>query len=193
VTVTGAVARTAATVGWELVAADGVTVVGAATIKTILPAYPATITVTSPPIHVADAELWSVPRPYLYTLTATITPDAANGAASTTTADSVIDGIEYTADSINTTMGIRGIEWNPDVGLKLNKQRVKMRGFCNHESFAGVGAAIPPRVDLLRLQQLRGVGGNAWRTSHNPPEPTLLDLADRLVCRLLSSFLSSCF
>lgn len=27
---------------------------------------------------------------------------------------------------------------------------------------------------------MRGVGGNSWRTSHNPPEPTLLDLADRL-------------
>ena len=41
-------------------------------------------------------------------------------------------------------------------------------------------AAVPPRVDLLRLQQLRGVGGNAWRTSHNAPEPTLLDITDRL-------------
>ena len=41
-------------------------------------------------------------------------------------------------------------------------------------------AALPDRVDLLRVQQLRGVGGNAWRTSHNPPEPVLLDIADRL-------------
>ena len=55
-----------------------------------------------------------------------------------------------------------------------------MRGFCNHESFTGIGAAIPPRVDLFRVQQMRGVGGNAWRTSHNPPEPALLDVADRL-------------
>ena len=48
------------------------------------------------------------------------------------------------------------------------------------ESFTGVGAAIPDRVDLLRVQQMRGVGMNAWRTSHNPPEPVLLDLTDRL-------------
>lgn len=27
---------------------------------------------------------------------------------------------------------------------------------------------------------MRGVGMNAWRTSHNPPEPVLLDLTDRL-------------
>ena len=32
----------------------------------------------------------------------------------------------------------------------------------NHESFAGVGAVLPPRIDLLRVQQLRGLGGNAW-------------------------------
>jgi beta-galactosidase/beta-glucuronidase len=70
--------------------------------------------------------------------------------------------------------------WDPVDGLHLNSQRVKMRGFCNHESFAGVGAAIPPRIDLVRIQQMRGVGGNAWRTSHNPPEPALLDVADRL-------------
>ena len=55
-----------------------------------------------------------------------------------------------------------------------------MRGACNHESFTGVGAALPDRVDLLRVQQMRGVGMNAWRTSHNPPEPALLDLTDRL-------------
>ena len=36
------------------------------------------------------------------------------------------------------------------------------------------------RIDLLRLQQLRGVGGNAWRTSHNAPESFLLELTDRL-------------
>jgi hypothetical protein len=32
----------------------------------------------------------------------------------------------------------------------------------------------------LRWGQLRGVGGNGWRTSHNPPEVRLLDITDRL-------------
>jgi hypothetical protein len=64
--------------------------------------------------------------------------------------------------------------------LQVNEQAIKMRGACNHESFAGVGGALAPRVDLLRVQQMRGVGMNAWRTSHNPPEPVLLDITDRL-------------
>ena len=70
--------------------------------------------------------------------------------------------------------------WDPEVGLRLNEQLVKLRGACEHESFAGVGAAIPDRVDLYRLQQLRGAGLQALRTSHNPYEPVLLHMADRL-------------
>lgn len=119
------------------------------------------VTVSSSPLVVKSAELWGVPRPYLYTLVATLATDKNQ-------------------DSVNTTVGIRELTWDSADGLHVNEQRVKMRGFCNHESFAGVGAAIPPRIDLLRVQQMRGVGGNAWRTSHNPPEPALLDVTDRL-------------
>ena len=56
------------------------------------------------------------------------------------------------------------------------------------ENFGAIGAALYPRVDLLRLQQLRGVGGNAWRTAHNAPEPVLLDLADRLGVLIMGEF-----
>jgi hypothetical protein len=44
----------------------------------------------------------------------------------------------------------------------------------------GVGMAVPERVNLLRVQALRGVGANAWRCSHNPPAPELLAMADAL-------------
>ena len=38
-------------------------------------------------------------------------------------------------------------------------QHVKARGFCNHNSFTGVGVAVPDRLNLLRIQVLiiRGV------------------------------------
>ena len=42
-------------------------------------------------------------------------------------------------------------------------QAVKVRGFCDHSNFAGVGGAVPDRVNLYRVQMLRSVGGNAWR------------------------------
>ena len=162
VAVASAAAGADVMVTWSLVAADGTTIVAAVSTKTTTVAGYAGKVVAAPPMHLPAAELWGVKRPYLYTLITTVSTAAAQ------------------LDSVNTTVGIRDIEWNPQVGLKLNAERVKQRGFCNHESFAAVGAAIPPRVDLLRLQQLRGIGGNAWRTSHNPPEPVLLDLTDRL-------------
>ena len=143
---------------FTLLAADGTTVVATGTAK-----GRAGDTMQSSTLNLrGPLELWSVPRPYLYTLTVSL---SVNG---------------QVVDSASETVGIRNIAWDAERGLLLNEQRVKMRGACNHESFTGVGAALPDRIDLLRVQQMRGVGMNAWRTSHNPPEPVLLDIADRL-------------
>lgn len=40
--------------------------------------------------------------------------------------------------------------------------------------------AVPERVNLFRVQALRGVGGNGWRMSHNPYRDSLYDTMDRL-------------
>jgi hypothetical protein len=47
-------------------------------------------------------------------------------------------------------------------------------------NFAVVGMAVPDRVNLFRAQASRAVGGNGRRTSHNPPDPTILDIYDRI-------------
>merc|ERR1719454_605240 len=76
--------------------------------------------------------------------------------------------------------GARAIRLDADSGLYLNGKRTKMRGFCDHSNFGGVGAAVPDRVNLFRTQALRAVGGNAWRMAHNDPIPIRLDLMDYL-------------
>ena len=161
-TLASAAPGTRVLVQWQLVAADGATVVAAQT----SPAQPAPAlgTVVSAGMGLTAVELWTVARPYLHTLITSVL-EAASGAV---------------LDSVNTSVGIRDLAWDPERGLQVNEQAIKMRGACNHESFAGLGGVVPPRVDLLRVQQLRGVGMNAWRTSHNPPEPMLLDITDRL-------------
>ena len=118
-------------------------------------------------LNLTNAQLWSVARPYLYTLEVSVSVSVGGSGGGT-------------VDAVTQSVGIRTLAWDAEQGLKVNEQRVKLRGACNHESFTGVGAALPDRVDLLRVQQLRGVGMNAWRTSHSPPEPVLLDLTDRL-------------
>ena len=55
-----------------------------------------------------------------------------------------------------------------------------MHGVCNHHDLGALGTAVNRRATERQLQILKGMGVNAMRTSHNPPSPELLDLADEL-------------
>ena len=57
---------------------------------------------------------------------------------------------------------------------------MKLRGTCNHQDHAGIGAALPDAVQYYRIRKLQEMGCNALRTSHNPPTPELLNAADEL-------------
>lgn len=107
-------------------------------------------------------QLWSVARPAVHTATLSISAS------------------DQKMDTQTITFGARDIHFDADTGLHLNHKRTKMRGFCDHSNFGGVGAAVPDRVNLFRTQALRAVGGNAWRMAHNDPIPIRLDIMDRL-------------
>jgi beta-galactosidase len=64
--------------------------------------------------------------------------------------------------------------------LFLNGKAVKIKGTCNHQDHAGVGAGLPDRLQDFRIEKLKAMGSNAYRTSHNPPTPELIDACDRL-------------
>ena len=110
----------------------------------------------------AAVQLWSVARPYLYV------------------AELAVSVAGTVVDAQNITFGARHVALDATTGFKLNGQPVKMRGFCDHSTFGGVGAAVPDRVNLYRAQGLRATGGNSWRMAHNPPVPVRLDMMDRL-------------
>ena len=63
--------------------------------------------------------------------------------------------------------------------LSRSPEHFKVRGFCDHNNFAVVGMAVPERINLFRAQASRAVGGNGRRTSHNPPDASMLDIYDR--------------
>ena len=152
---------------FALFAADGVTVIASGAAKSVsVPPAPgasatASVLLTLPPA----AQCWSVARPYLHTLVVTLALASAPGAV---------------LDSANATIGLRGVRFDADEGSFVNEQRVRLRAFCDHESFSAVGMAIPLRLQLFRMQAMRGMGGNGRRFSHNPPAPDLLDITDRL-------------
>lgn len=83
-------------------------------------------------------------------------------------------------DIYNTPFGIRTIEFTARNGFLLNGRRVAIQGTCNHHDLGALGAAI--NISALRRQFriLKEMGCNSLRTSHNPPAPELLELADQM-------------
>jgi beta-galactosidase len=85
-----------------------------------------------------------------------------------------------TVDIYETYFGIRAIEFDPDAGFHLNGKHIKLNGVNNHHDLGALGAAVNYRALQRQLEILVDMGANAIRTSHNPPAPELLDLADKM-------------
>ncbi|UWZ82683.1 beta-galactosidase GalA [Occallatibacter riparius] len=83
-------------------------------------------------------------------------------------------------DRYETPFGIRTAAFDPLRGLLLNGTPVKLKGTCNHQDHAGIGAALPDAVQYYRVRKLQEMGCNSLRTSHNPPTSELLDACDQL-------------
>src|SRR4029077_16635608 len=75
--------------------------------------------------------------------------------------------------------GIRSIRIDSS-GLYINGQYTKIKGINAHQDHAGIGTAIPDNLQYYRIRLLKEMGANAYRTSHNPPTPELLDACDSL-------------
>jgi len=129
----------------------------------------------------ADPAPWSPETPSLYTAEVSVEPQQSARPAL------------YTYDAERITFGVRDIKWDPDKGFFLNGKHVLIKGTCNHQDHAGVGAALPDRLQAFRIAVLKDMGGNAVRTSHNMPTPEWVEACDRLgmmmMCetRLMSS------
>ena len=113
-------------------------------------------------IPVENPHLWSCENPYIYTILT----------------DVYVDG--KIVDTDTTRTGIRHIEFDCDRGFLLNGEVVKLKGVNMHQDHAGVGSGIPDGLQEWRLLQLKKFGCNAYRSSHNPMTPALLDICDRL-------------
>jgi beta-galactosidase len=107
-------------------------------------------------------DIWSLDSPNMYRAVTTVEVDGA------------------TVDRDTEMFGIRTVRFDADKGFFLNGKPVKIKGTCNHQDHAGVGEAIPDRIQAYRLERLQWMGSNACRTSHNPPTTEFLDACDRM-------------
>lgn len=83
-------------------------------------------------------------------------------------------------DTYNTSFGIRTIEFSVEGGFLLNGRRVPIYGVCLHHDLGSLGAAFNKSALERQLCMMREMGCNSIRTSHNPPAPELLELADKM-------------
>ena len=125
--------------------------------------------------HVTEASLWMPQTAELCGRPNACLPGVPAAMYSTTSA-LLLAGRQV--DRTTVRFGIREFRFDPNNGLYVNGFAVKVRGMCNHQDFAGVGTAVPDRVQAFRVAQMQRYGANAWRMSHNPPNPELLDALD---------------
>ena len=64
--------------------------------------------------------------------------------------------------------------------LLINGQPVKIRGTCHHDSHPLLGRAVTSDLERQDLELMKEANLNSLRTSHYPPLPELLDIADEL-------------
>ena len=112
-------------------------------------------------LKVDNPRLWSPADPYLYKVETTVLADG------------------QVTDVYETTIGIREAVFDADKGFLLNGQPLKLKGVNMHQDHAGVGTALPEALMAWRIRQLKQIGCNAYRSSHNPMTPALLDICDR--------------
>ncbi len=113
-------------------------------------------------MKVSKPKLWHLDSPYLYTLECEL---LTNG---------------KTIDKTKTRVGFRWFDFDSNKGLKMNGNNLKIKGVCLHHDAGVLGAVVPEDVWRRRLINLKEMGANAIRMSHNPQAPVVYDLCDEL-------------
>ncbi len=115
-------------------------------------------------ISVNKPHLWSTEDPYLYTLVTSVVDEKSG----------------EILDTYMTTTGLRYYKFDAKKGFSLNGKPMKINGVCMHHDLGALGAAVNTRGIERQLEILKEMGVNAYRASHNPPAPEVLDLCDRM-------------
>ena len=116
-------------------------------------------------LEIPAGKLWSVEHPNLYTARVT-----------------------FGEDVDEETFGIRSLTWGND-GLKINGERIILRGACIHHDNGLLGAACHPDALERRLRILKENGYNAIRSAHNPCSKAALEICDRMGMLVMDEYI----
>jgi beta-galactosidase len=116
-------------------------------------------------VTLENPRLWGPPptqTPHLYVAVTTLRKD-----------DKPVDQYEM-------RFGIRSLRFDPDTGIYVNGEHIKIKGVNQHHDLGALGAAFNTRAAERQLEILSEMGCNAIHMAHNPPAPELLELTDRM-------------
>ncbi len=83
-------------------------------------------------------------------------------------------------DMIVRKVGLREFKFDADKGFILNGERVQLKGVDLHSDLGPLGMAFNRDAARRQLEIMQDMGVNAFRTSHNPPAPEMLDICDEM-------------
>jgi beta-galactosidase len=126
----------------------------------VLPGRATSVDQKSPTI--LNPLLWSPAAPNLYHIRTTL-----------------LEG-EHLVDAIQSPLGFRWFKFDPQRGLILNGKRVQVQGTNWHQSYPGMGNAVPKSRHVLDMEAMHDMGVNFWRTSHYPHDRATIEASDRL-------------
>lgn len=113
-------------------------------------------------IELPEVRPWSAETPNLYDVTVTLRGGGA------------------TLDVARLRTGLRTLEVDAQHGLRVNGERVLLRGACVHHDNGVLGAATFAASEFRRARLLKEAGFNAIRSAHNPLSRAFLDACDEL-------------
>ena len=113
-------------------------------------------------MSVQHPELWDCENPYLYTVRTAL-----------------FRGDEQ-IDRYDTRIGFRTVEISVESGLLLNGKKTFINGVCAHQDYGITGLAVPDNVARYKMQLIKEMGANGYRTSHYQQTAAYLDAADEL-------------
>ena len=78
-------------------------------------------------------------------------------------------------DENTVLFGFRTFVCDPDKGLFINGNHYKIKGVCAHADCGFTGKAMTDNIHRYRVELLREMGSNGYRTSHYPQAETFMD------------------
>ena len=113
-------------------------------------------------ISIFQPLLWDIDQPHLYQLKTRLYKN------------------RILVDEGEESFGYRYMDWQAYKGFFLNGRWLKIHGVCLHHDYGALGAVENRSAAERRLRQMKEMGVNAIRITHNPGSSILLDVAAKM-------------